>query len=59
MKQQALSFDRSRTRNRYDADNLRCARIILRDRVRWYAECAFLVRWAELVIKRLRVADAA
>ena len=66
MKQQSLRFDclsqghsAPRTRRDYDADNLRCARIILADRARWQAQCALLVRWAERVIERLGAKHAA
>lgn len=58
-RQNSFRFDRPRSRNSYDADNLRCARLILRDRTRWQTECVFLVRWAELVMRRLEAKNAA
>ena len=42
----------SRSRN-FDADNLRCARLILSDRSRYEREGAGVVAWAEAVIERL------
>ncbi len=59
MEQTSLSFGTARSKSTplkhahlCDAGNLRSAEIILADRERWEKECMFLVRWAELFMKR-------